>query len=66
MESMLRVEVLATRCIRCASCAILAPGVFAVAQRARVLRQPTPAETRACTAAALVCPTGAVVAEPHA
>ena len=46
------------RCLGCGSCAILAPGVFAVVRRVRLMRQPaTEAEVTACAAAALVCPT---------
>lgn len=49
------------RCLGCGSCAILAPAVFAVARRVRLLRQPeTPAEATACAAASLVCPTRAI------
>ncbi|HLU64737.1 MAG TPA: ferredoxin [Kofleriaceae bacterium] len=49
-------------CIRCAACAILAPGVFEVDRRgSRLLRQPgDPDERAACDAAALICPTGAI------
>jgi ferredoxin len=51
----------AERCIGCASCAILAPGVFAVERRVRLLRQPRDlAEQRRCDVAALVCPTSAI------
>lgn len=51
------------RCLGCGSCAILAPGVFAVVRRVRLVRQPaTEAEVTACTAAALVCPTQAIEA----
>lgn len=51
------------RCLGCGSCAILAPGVFAVVRRVRLVRQPaTEAEVKACTAAALVCPTQAIEA----
>jgi ferredoxin len=49
------------RCLGCGSCAILAPGVFAVVRRVRLVRQPaTEAEVTACAAAALVCPTQAI------
>jgi ferredoxin len=49
------------RCLGCGSCAIIAPDVFTVARRVRVLRQPaTERETTACRAAALVCPTQAI------
>ena len=51
------------RCLACGSCAILAPGVFAVVRRVRLVRQPeTAAEVTACAAAALVCPTQAIAA----
>jgi len=52
-------------CIRCASCSILAPGVFAVSRRgSSAVRQPEgSAEERACVAAALVCPTQAITAD---
>jgi len=51
------------RCLGCGSCAILAPEVFAVARRVRLVRQPvTEREAAACAAAALVCPTQAIVA----
>lgn len=51
------------RCLGCGSCAILAPALFAVARRVRLVRQPeTPAERDACAAAALVCPTRAIAA----
>jgi ferredoxin len=54
----------AERCIRCGSCAILAPGVFAVERRVQILRQPEgDAEQAQCRAAAIVCPTGAIRAE---
>ena len=52
----------ASACIRCASCAILAPGQFEVSRRgSRLIRQPDSAADEAgCAAAALVCPTGAI------
>ena len=51
------------RCLGCGSCAILAPGVFAVVRRVRLVRQPaSEAEVTACAAAALVCPTQAIEA----
>ena len=54
------------RCLGCGSCAILAPQVFSVIRRVRLLRQPeTDAEATACKAAALVCPTQAIVAVPR-
>ena len=54
----------AERCIRCGSCAILAPGVFAVERRVQIVRQPDgEAEQVRCRAAAIVCPTGAIRAE---
>jgi ferredoxin len=54
----------AERCIRCGSCAILAPGVFAVERRVQIVRQPDGgAEQAQCRAAAIVCPTGAIRAE---
>jgi ferredoxin len=51
-------------CIRCASCAILSPHVFAVSRRgSRVIRQPDgAAEVAASLAAALACPTTAITA----
>jgi ferredoxin len=49
------------RCIRCGSCAILAPGVFAVERRIELVRQPEgEPELARCRAAAIVCPTGAI------
>jgi ferredoxin len=59
------VEVAVTpeRCLGCGACAVVAPAVFAVVRRARVVRQPaSPAESRACEAAMLVCPTQAIEA----
>jgi ferredoxin len=55
-------EVLSRACIRCAACASVAPGLFAVDRGpARVLRAPeTEPERRAARAAAILCPTGAV------
>jgi ferredoxin len=54
----------AERCIRCGSCAILAPAVFAVERRVQILRQPEgEAEQVQCRAAAIVCPTGAIRVE---
>lgn len=54
------------RCLSCGSCALLAPGVFAVVRRVRLVRQPaTEAEGTACAAAALVCPTQAIEAVPR-
>jgi ferredoxin len=51
------------RCLGCGSCAILAPGVFAVVRRVRLVRPPaTEAEVTACAAAALICPTQAIEA----
>ena len=48
-------------CIRCGSCAILAPDVFAVERRVQLVRQPeTEHELAGCRAAAIVCPTGAI------
>jgi ferredoxin len=48
-------------CIRCGSCALLAPEVFAVERRVQIVRQPDgDAELRRCRAAAIVCPTGAI------
>ena len=56
----------AERCLGCGSCAILAPEVFAVVRRVRLVRQPVTApEATACAAAALVCPTQAIAAEPR-
>jgi ferredoxin len=50
-----------SRCIRCAACSSLAPGVFDVREgRARVLRLPRPSEGSLCEAALLNCPTGAI------
>jgi ferredoxin len=49
------------RCLGCGACAVLAPAVFAVARRVRLVRQPaTDAERAACAAATLVCPTRAI------
>ena len=51
------------KCIRCGSCAIMAPGIFTVDNKgpARVVRLPaTPEEERRTRAAHLNCPTGAV------
>jgi ferredoxin len=54
----------AERCIRCGSCAILAPAVFAVERRVQVVRQPeTDDERTGCRAAAIVCPTAAIRVE---
>ena len=55
-------EVRAQACIRCAACASVAPGLFAVDRGpARVLRAPeTDAERLAAQAAAILCPAGAV------
>jgi len=54
------------RCLGCGSCAIIAPEVFAVARRVRLVRQPaTESERTACRAAALVCPTQAIGTVPH-
>jgi ferredoxin len=55
-------EVRAGSCIRCAACASVAPGLFAVDRGpARVLRAPETDEERlAARAAAALCPTGAV------
>ena len=54
----------AERCIRCGSCAILAPAVFAVERRVQIVRQPDgDAEQAQCRAAAIVCPTGAIRAD---
>jgi ferredoxin len=51
----------AERCIRCGSCAIFAPGVFAVRGRVELLRQPeNAAELVQCRAAAIACPTAAI------
>ena len=51
------------RCLGCGSCAILAPGVFAVVRRVRLVLQPaTDAEVTACAAAVLICPTQAIEA----
>jgi ferredoxin len=48
-------------CIRCGSCALLAPEVFAVERRVQILRQPeADSELRRCRAAAIVCRTGAI------
>lgn len=49
------------RCIRCAACSSLVPGVFDVRHgSARVLRVPQLSETSSCTAALLNCPTRAI------
>jgi ferredoxin len=54
------------RCLGCGSCAIIAPEVFAVIRRVRLVRQPaTESETTACAAAALVCPTQAIRMVPR-
>lgn len=54
------------RCLGCGSCAILAPDVFAVVRRVRLVRQPmTEREATACAAAALVCPAQAIEAVTH-
>lgn len=51
----------AERCIRCGSCAIFAPGVFAVRGRVVIVRQPEGAAERVqCRAAAITCPTAAI------
>ena len=57
----MRVAADAERCIRCGSCAILVPGVFAVERRVQVVRQPDgDDEQTRCRAAAIVCPTAAI------
>jgi ferredoxin len=49
------------RCIRCGACAILAPGLFEVVRKVRLVRQPaTASEATAAAAAALVCPARAI------
>jgi ferredoxin len=62
MESNVRVELSEELCIRCASCVSLVPGVFRIdASAAIVVRQPVgDSEFRACEAALLNCPVGAV------
>jgi ferredoxin len=53
-------------CLGCGSCAIIAPAVFAVVRRVRLVRQPaSESETTACAAAALVCPTQAIKVVPR-
>jgi len=60
------ISVVPERCLRCGSCAILAPDIFAVVGRVRLLRQPAgEPERAACEAAALVCPTQAIEAVRH-
>jgi ferredoxin len=55
-------EVDARTCIRCAACATVAPGLFALdGPAARALRSPIDdVERRACAAALLLCPTTAI------
>ena len=54
----------ASRCIRCASCSSLVPGVFDVRDtHARVLRLPRPSERTSCESALLNCPTSAIRAK---
>ena len=60
----MKVTVESERCIRCGSCAILAPGVFSVERRVQIVRQPDGGDERGrCRAAAVVCPTGAIRTE---
>jgi ferredoxin len=55
-------SVRADRCIRCAACSILAPGVFSVeASAARVVRQPqSRADELGARAALAGCPASAI------
>lgn len=49
------------RCIACGACAILAPGVFEVVKKVRMVRPPgDDAERAGCAAAVQVCPTQAI------
>ena len=51
------------KCIRCGSCVVFAPGIFAIGTKgpSQVVRQPaTPEEERLARAALLNCPTSAV------
>jgi ferredoxin len=64
---MISYTVNAERCIRCGSCAIFAPGVFAVERRVQLVRQPEgDPELARCHAAAIACPTGAIRTAEHA
>jgi len=56
-------QVIASACIRCAGCATVAPGLFEVGPRAaRASRAPaSPLEHGLSRAAALLCPSGAIV-----
>lgn len=57
----------ASRCVRCAACAVLAPGLFEVTRKGTLVRQQPQGEdqVRAAAAAALVCPAQAILgAEP--
>jgi ferredoxin len=59
-----KVAVDAERCIRCGSCAILAPGVFSVERRVQIARPPEDDDERTrCRAAQVICPTGAIRTE---
>jgi ferredoxin len=69
MASGSTVTVDAARCIRCASCSVVAAGLFEVSRKgSRAVRQPeTEEELRRVAAAAAMCPVGAIRAvEPEA
>ncbi|MBK9263428.1 MAG: ferredoxin [Polyangiaceae bacterium] len=53
-----------SRCIRCAACTSLAPGIFEMKDGpSRVVRQPRVSEVSRCEAALLNCPTSAIRAK---
>ena len=53
----------ARRCVRCAACAVVAPGLFEVTRKGTVVRrQPVGEdEVRMAAAAVLVCPAQAIL-----
>jgi len=53
----------ASRCVRCAACAIVAPELFEVTRKGTVVRRQPRGENdvRAAAAAVLVCPTQAIL-----
>jgi ferredoxin len=60
----LRIET--SRCIRCAACRALCPGVFDVVDgAARVVRSPSPSERVFVEAARSICPTDSIRGEPR-
>lgn len=53
----------ASRCVRCAACAVAAPGLFEVTRKGTVMRRQPSGEddVRAAAAAMLVCPAQAII-----